>query len=184
MASSVTQEQICTDSQCLAELSTMFPNIDYHVLVSVLQAHNGRMDTTVEYFMVTSNTNYVTEDFSSTRIDFTENPSQDMVGQFSEDIGGLPEMLPSFIYDTQDTLYTSDEDSSFTRSRSPSPDSDMNSEDDPLPTYEEACTDHDRLPEAVYIEDEGEGGEYGESRVEETVARETTTQVTGVQSEL
>ena len=160
MASSVTPEpgQVCTDSQTLAELSTMFPNVDCTVLVSVLQAHNGRLDTTVEYFMENSH--------STDHVDHTvdihddtnagqllEDPSRDMIGHFSEDIGGLPEMLPNFIYNTEGAQSSSDEDSDFLQ-RSPTPDSDVDSEDDPLPTYEEACTDADRLPEAVYIQDE------------------------------
>ncbi len=144
-------EPVCTsitDSQCLAELSTMFPNIECNVLVSVLQANNGKMDATVEYFIMNSNrTEYTHTD--------EDHSQEDMVmGHFSEDIGGLPEMLPGFIFDVQDAQSGSDEDSSVTQSRSPSPDSNINSDDDPLPTYEEACTDQDRLPEAVYIEDE------------------------------
>ncbi len=176
MATSVIPESVCTaDSLSLAELSTIFPNIEYNVLVSVLQANNGQMNTTVEYLIVNPNTAEQTSD------ECTDYELQEMIGQFSEDIGGLPEMLPSFLFDVQDTLCASDEDSSVTHSQSPSPDSDVNSEDDPLPTYEEACTDQDRLPDAVYIEDEVEGGVLG---VENTVAIQepVAVPVTSVQS--
>ena len=162
MASSVTPEpgHVWTDSQSLAELSTMFPDVEYTVLVSVLQAHNGRLDTAVEYFMENSHSTHVHhidhpvdihDDANAGHL--LDDPSRDMIGQFSGDIGGLPEMLPNFIYNAEDTQSSSDEDSEFLQ-HSPTPDSDIDSEDDPLPTYEEACTDADRLPEAVYIQDD------------------------------
>ena len=147
-------------SQTLAELSTIFPTIDYNVLVSVLQAHGGRLDTTVEYLMgmpdrldSANETGVFPEQHAVLGDDHVVDSLRDMVGQFSEDIGGLPELLPSFIYDTQQGDSSEDEDSSVALTPSPSPDSNVDSADDPLPTYEEACTDADRLPPAVYIPD-------------------------------
>ena len=143
-------------SQALAELSTIFPTIDYNVLVSVLQAHSGRMDTTVEYLMdipIQDSAKETGAILPEEHAGLGQHVVQDMVGQFSEDIGGLPELLPSFLYDNQQEDSSEDETSSVAMSPSPSPDSNVDSADDPLPTYEEACTDADRLPPAVYIPD-------------------------------
>lgn len=84
-------------SSALADLVSMFPSLDHEVAVMVLEAHNGSIESAVEYLMNTTGEGGPTQPSIAryARLD----PAQDMVGKFSSDIGGLPEVLPRCLYD-------------------------------------------------------------------------------------
>lgn len=95
------------ESSVLLDLSAMFPSLDHEVVVTVLQAHEGRVEAVVDYLM---------------RIvagGGEEEEEEELQGPFNDDIGGPPEIVPSFLQEDDD------------RSLSESP--------DPLPTYEQSC---------------------------------------------
>ena len=138
------------ESSMLANLVSMFPSLDHEVVVSVLQAHNGCIQAAVEYLM-SNNADHQDVQEVGGASDSALDPARDMVGQFSDDIGGLPEVLPSFLFDhTEDDEGTSTEDNiQFAGSRGHSPgdsplppqDGSQGFIDEPLPTYEEACAE-------------------------------------------
>ena len=97
------------ESSVLLDLSTMFPSLDHEVIVTVLQAHEGRVEAVVDYLM---------------RIvagggEEEEEVVEELQGPFNDDIGGPPEIVPSFLQE--------DDHRSLTESP------------DPLPTYEQSC---------------------------------------------
>ena len=97
------------ESSVLLDLSAMFPSLDHEVVVTVLQAHEGRVEAVVDYLM---------------RIvagggEEEEEVEEELQGPFTDDIGGPPEIIPSFLQEDDD------------RPLSESP--------DPLPTYEQSC---------------------------------------------
>lgn len=127
------------DSSMLADLSSMFPALDHCVLVTVLKSHGGDLEATVDYLMALS--------LQGEDDDLTLPPdilhqrlmeSEDRYGQFSNEIGGLPEVLPSFMSGNQSDSDSDEmeEDAPVTQARSVG--NDVNSDEDPLPTYEEA----------------------------------------------
>lgn len=135
------------NSSTLADLVSMFPSLDHDVAVVVLDVHNGGLEAAVEYLM-NSSQDGATQPMASgyARLD----PAQDMVGKFSADIGGLPEVLPRCLYEeiTQEGEEDSDEEAELTgrpERSNPLPQQGAHSwleqSDDPLPTYAEACRD-------------------------------------------
>ena len=98
------------ESSVLLDLNAMFPSLDHEVIVTVLQAHEGRVEAVVDYLMnvVGGGGEEVDEE-------------EELQGPFSDDIGGPPEIVPSFLQ----------EPATDDRSLTESP--------DPLPTYEQAC---------------------------------------------
>lgn len=97
------------ESSVLLDLSAMFPSLDHEVIVTVLQAHEGRVEAVVDYLM---------------RIvagggEEEEEVEEELQGPFNDDIGGPPEIVPSFLQE--------DDHRSLTESP------------DPLPTYEQSC---------------------------------------------
>jgi len=98
------------ESSVLLDLNAMFPSLDHEVIVTVLQAHEGRVEAVVDYLMnvVGGGGEEVDEE-------------EELQGPFSDDIGGPPEIVPSFLQET------AADDRSLTESP------------DPLPTYEQAC---------------------------------------------
>lgn len=140
------------DSSMLADLVAMFPSLDHEVIVSVLQAHDGCIQAAVEYLMSSSSQSAEGDGqptdtgYSALGMGYFE-PACDMVGQFSDDIGGLPELLPRCLYEDEPP----DEDErgevevrghggvAEERSNSDPPSGYPDVEDDPLPSYEEAC---------------------------------------------
>lgn len=141
-------------SSMLADLVAMFPSLDYEVIVTVLQAHDGRIQATVEYLMTANTENgEVTPVHTEDLVLGCLNPARDMVGQFSDDIGGLPEVLPRFLCEgevededlsaEEGEVESGGEDSSTGDAHSHSPMPPQGShgfvDTDPLPTYDEAC---------------------------------------------
>lgn len=86
---SIDSHQIST---ALADLMTMFPDLDGDVLNSILQAQGGCAAAVVEYLMSGSSLDEVGRIIGGER---QAEPAVDMVGEFSDEIGGLPEVLPS-----------------------------------------------------------------------------------------
>lgn len=78
----------------------MFPAVEHSELVTILRSHGGDLDATVDYLMALS-----------LHIEATEGPTNiihqelmqtdESYGQFSDEIGGLPEVLPSFMSSNQ-----------------------------------------------------------------------------------
>ncbi len=153
------------ESSVLADLLAMFPTLDQEVILTVLQAYDGRIQEAVEHLI---SSNYHQDEpvrllpIPQSRGDCSLDLVRDMEGQFSEDIGGLPEVLPRFIYD-DDTLEGGDEGNNSDNDGNQSGEELRNvagnysyehvspqrqnfrfddpDEEDPLPTYEEACTE-------------------------------------------
>lgn len=143
------------DSSILADLAAMFPSLDHDVLVSVLQAHGGRVQTTVEY-LLTNNCGGPRPPVSSVSVD----PAQDMLGLFSvEEIGGLPEILPRFA--CEEGREDTGDDGSNNESQSVGEVQEMGTQsqedvipdNDPLPTYAEAC-DGKKPASVLYVSHE------------------------------
>ena len=138
------------DSSIVADLIAMFPTLDHEVIVTVLQAHEGRLQATVDYLMSTNsgeepgrgeNSNH------SARNGYLD-PAHDLIGQFSEDIGGLPELLPRYLCDREDEWEDKDRNSIDDKddveqdySTPGQAHRSFDPEDDPLPTYMEACSE-------------------------------------------
>ena len=96
------------DSSVLEDLRAMFPLLDEEVLTTVLQTHEGRVEGAIDYLMA----------MNSQQAEGVEDVMPEPALQsFSEDIGGLPELIPSFVDED-------DEDEE---------------EFDPLPSYDEIC---------------------------------------------
>lgn len=74
------------ESSVLLDLNAMFPSLDHEVIVTVLQAHEGRVEAVVDYLMnvVGGGGEEVDEE-------------EELQGPFSDDIGGPPEIVPSFL---------------------------------------------------------------------------------------
>lgn len=135
------------ESSMLANLLAMFPSLEHEVIVTVLRAHDGRVQAAVEYLM--NSTTDPTQEMGGAvglALPIHSDPARDMVGQFSDDIGGLPEMLPTFLFDREEDETNSEEGSARfleePEPNSPSPPQDGGQGfivDEPLPTYEEAC---------------------------------------------
>lgn len=141
------------ESSNIADLSAMFPTLDHDIILTVLQSHHGRLDAAVDYLMAASSVGGDGHTPSQSGIE-TMYPAHDMEGRYSEDIGGLPEVVPTFEYDNEDDETETDEESTSSLDSSPEPDNNVLDEDDPLPTYEEACMGTDALPMATYILDD------------------------------
>ncbi len=144
------------DSSMLADLLAMFPSLDHDVIVSVLQAHDGRLQAAVEYLMSSSGADHTQGMGGGAAAgDMGLGPARDMVGQFSDDIGGLPEMLPTFLFD-RDERTQSEDDPPFVEdlqeervSPLPPQDGAQGFIDEPLPTYEEAC-EGSEIPQLIF----------------------------------
>lgn len=184
------------DSSTLADLVSMFPSLDHDVAVVVLEAHNGCLEAAVEYLMNTNNSDGATQQTIAggyQRLSYLD-PAHDMVGHFSADIGGLPEVLPRCLYDELPEEGAREEEeggeeaqlSGSSGSSDPLPQEgtlswlEMN---DPLPTYAEACRDrsaqvHSPPESEEYVEDdhsilnpvEGAGASAGSSSKSKWVA--------------
>ena len=131
------------DTSMLADLVAMFPSLDHEVIVSVLQAHDGRIQAAVEYLMSSSSEDNGQLANTALGTGYFE-PAHDMVGQFSDDIGGLPELLPRCLYEDESPDEEEEGEGGHGSvaeecSNSDSPPGYLDVEDDPLPTYEEAC---------------------------------------------
>ena len=139
-------------SSALADLVSMFPSLDHEVAVMVLEAHNGSIESAVEYLMNTSGGGPTQPSITGyARLD----PAQDMVGKFSSDIGGLPEVLPRCLYEdfTRGGKEEEEEEEGSasgigqllgsplegSNSLSPRHAKEPLAESDPLPSYSEAC---------------------------------------------
>lgn len=146
------------DSSMLADLTAMFPSLEHEVIVTVLAAHEGRIQAAVEYLMTTDDQARSEASLPLLSMDHTASydPARDMVGQFSVDIGGLPEMLPAILCEGDLSLASSartereDEQGNERELEgggpgelSVQPDSDG---EDHLPTYEEACRESSGNP--------------------------------------
>lgn len=142
-----------------ADLVAMFPSLDHEVAVMVLEAHSGHIEAAVEYLMSTNGEGGPTQPSVTgySRLD----PAYDMVGQFSADIGGLPEVLPRCLYDDftpgrreeeEEEEEGEGEDGSSGGAQASGNPVEIGSEylpeegtlswlaeNDPLPTYSEAC---------------------------------------------
>ena len=129
------------DSSILADLASMFPVVAHDELVTVLRSHHGDVDATVDYLMALS----LQRDSGGASLppDFLqEGFVEEDERQFSSEIGGLPEVLPSFMTGGQTDSESDDEieeDAPANRVRSGS--RHVNSDEDPLPSYEEAVMD-------------------------------------------
>ena len=153
------------DSSILADLTAMFPTLDHEVIVTVLHAHNGRIQAAVEYLMATSQDNDELRlmPLKGAQTSHSRDPAYDMRGQFSEDIGGLPELLPRFMYeDNEDSTNNEDSGRIVSEIEEPAINEEesshsfqpltqetsvlLDSDDDPLPTYEEACVGREPPP--------------------------------------
>lgn len=143
------------DSSMLADLMSMFPNLDHDVAVVVLEEHNGSLEAAVEYLLNSNKSNGSTQPTIAAgggyeRLGYLD-PACDMVGQFSADIGGLPEVLPRCLYDEvaqeneeEEGDHEDAEGSEQPRRRDALPQQgtlNWLEESDPLPTYAEACRD-------------------------------------------
>ena len=117
-------------SVLLVDLAAMFPNIDHTELVTVFRSHKGDVDATVDYLMALSLHK------ESGGVSLTSSCALDEGGQFSSEIGGLPEVLPSFM--TQTDSDSDEEDVPVNQARDK-----VNSDEDPLPTYDEAMDDEE-----------------------------------------
>lgn len=181
-ASGLIRHEADETSSTIAELASMFPSLDYDVVVNVLEAHSGRIQAAVDYLM-SANGGGVQEDrFSGgvggyySLLDPPPAAEEDAVaGQFSKDIGGLPIVLPTPLYDEEDSnggrgtsrQSRSSEGSAgegtrastrdvAVRCESPpssqqltqASDSDplLVDDNDPLPTYQEACRQQQQPP--------------------------------------
>lgn len=141
------------ESAVLADLVAMFPALDHDVILTVLQSHHGSLEAAVDYLMTASSLSE--SDQNQLNSTGTMYPVYDMEGQYSEDIGGLPEVVPTFELDegVEEEDSETDEEST-SRDSSPTPDTRVSLEDDPLPTYEKACMGTDVLPMPRYIVDD------------------------------
>ena len=81
------------DSSVLEDLTAMFPLLDQEVLTTVLHAHEGRLEAAIDYLMA----------MNCQRAEGVGDVMPDPAPQrFMEDIGGLPELIPSFINDDEE----------------------------------------------------------------------------------
>lgn len=113
----------------------------------MLQSHDGGLEEAVEYLMAMCRAEVEAEgDVEKPReIKAYQEIHHEFEGQFSEDIGGLPELVPSFIFEPSEE--EEDEDLSEDIGGPPEvvpsfvyqPTAEEVDEYDPLPTYEEAC---------------------------------------------
>lgn len=119
------------ESSVLLDLNAMFPSLDHEVIVTVLQAHEGRVEAVVDYLMnvVGGGGEEVDEE-------------EELQGPFSDDIGGPPEIVPSFLQEPA----AEDDDIGGPPEIVPSflqepaaDDRSLTESPDPLPTYEQAC---------------------------------------------
>ena len=128
------------DSSVLLDLSAMFPSLDHEVIVTVLQAHEGRMEAVVDYLMNVVGGGGEGEE------------AEELQGPFSDDIGGPPEIVPSFLQEppAEDIGGPPEIVPSFLQEPAaediggppeivPSFLPAAEDDDDPLPTYEQAC---------------------------------------------
>lgn len=160
------------NSSTLADLVSMFPSLDHDVVLMVLEAHNGSIEAAVEYLMNTNGGGGATQPLVTAGGGYGTlgylDPARDMVGQFSADIGGLPEVLPRCLlddYGVQEGEGESDQESQQGRSDGhllPQQGTvgwlEQDAENDPLPTYSEACREQAPLdrsrPESVSAEED------------------------------
>ena len=117
-------------SPILTDLASMFPAIDYNELVTILRSHGEDVDATVDYLMALS-LHKETEGAIHQGLMMGE----ESYGRFSDEIGGPPEVLPSFMTGRQ-----TDSDSDEAEEDAPSNHRGNvgSDEEDPLPSYEEA----------------------------------------------
>ena len=113
----------------LADLSSMFPSVAHKELVTIPRSHGGNLDDTVDYLMALS---LYKETEGATNVVLSQAEAlqdKDSYEQFSNEIGGPPEALPSFMADESE-----EEDAPVNHvGVGVSVDN-----EDPLPPYEEA----------------------------------------------
>lgn len=127
------------DSSILADLSSMFPAVAHDELVTVLRSHGGDLDATVDYLMALS-LQRESGDASLPR-HFLREGLAEVEEQFSSEIGGLPQVLPAFMTGGQtDSDSELEEDAPANHAQSAG--CDISSDEDPLPTYEEAIMEN------------------------------------------
>lgn len=173
------------DPSVLSDLTAMFPSMDQDVIVSVLQAHDGRIQGAVEYLMSAGEQELSRATLPLLLADLSVvDPARDMMGQFSEAIGGLPEVLPRFLYEEEGEEGESDDEENGLereeeRDRRRSfptapPQGGDDSDDDPLPTYDEACEESaSQFP--LIAQEDGSGSHAG------AAARHISESETGVE---
>ena len=142
------------ESSILADLSAMFPTLDRDIILTVLQTHHGQLEAAVDYLMTASSVGVPDHTSSQSNQWNHIEPMHDMDGQYSEDIGGLPEVIPSFDHNDEGEEDSETDEESSSRDSSPTLDPSVPPEDDPLPTYEEACMGTDLLPMPRYVVDQ------------------------------
>ncbi len=119
------------------------------MIATVLQSHDGRLDVAVDYLMTVCRGEGGRSREEGSEVEAYHEIQREFEGQFSEDIGGLPELVPSFIYEpTEEEL-----DGQFSEDIGGLPElvpsfiyepievAEEEEEDDFdwLPSYEEAC---------------------------------------------
>lgn len=144
------------DSSILADLTSMFPSLDHDVIVTVLQAHDGRIQAAVEYLVTAGEQAMSGANLPLLHTDHTAlglyDPARDMVGYFSEDIGGLPEVLPAILCEGDTSPPSPNQSSEGGGSEGRESDGSPillqqgDDDNDPLPTYEEACQEPSQRP--------------------------------------
>ena len=123
------------DLSLLTDLAAMFPNVEHTELVTILRGHGGDVDATVDYLMALS----LQRESGGGASDVLSEQEQ-----FSSEIGGLPEVLPSFM--TQTSHEQTDTDSDDMEGCAPANQTSgkvNNGGEDALPRNEEAITDDD-----------------------------------------
>ena len=110
----------------------MFPAVEHSELVTILKSHGGDLDATVDYLMALS---LHTETEGATNIIHQGlMQAEESYRIFSDEIGGPPEILPSFMTDNQ-TDSDSDEEE---EGDAPVSNGIVGSDEEALPSYEEA----------------------------------------------
>ena len=127
------------DSSVLADLTAMFPAVAHDELVTILRSHGGDLDATVDYLMALSLQRQSGE--TGLPPDFLHEGLVQAEEQFSSEIGGLPEVLPASMTGDQTDSDSEDEDTPANHAQSGG--HDVGSDEDPLPTYEEAVIDNE-----------------------------------------
>ena len=127
------------DSTILADLASMFPAVQHDELVTVLRSHGGDVDATVDYLMALSL--QIESESTALPLNACCGGHAEAEGQFSSEIGGLPEILPSFMNQSESDSDDNTEEDVPVNQQPSSTSNHVNSDEDPLPTYEEAMMD-------------------------------------------
>ncbi len=80
------------DSSILADLASMFPAIEHSELVTILRSHGGDLDATVDYLMALSLHTEIGGGMNVIHQGLEQ--AEESYGQFSDEIGGLPSIMP------------------------------------------------------------------------------------------